>query len=580
MKSKLPLFVLLLVLVPTAILSLLAARSLNQDVVLARERLELSAANAVRSAVEAIESQLVDESDRIQAAMRECLAAGGDVERFRSAAGRLELDRVLVKRVYLFMNPWGFVWPEDNEVDDDRRIERDQLLAALRRVVVSRPAADAPIPLTLDGHHYRFTSLGGRQVFYAGYELDTDAFVDVAAVRLRQAAGGGILLTAKGPLLDLTSSPTDEAVIVTDSLGQQARVSPFTPLPDTLTLLAVNLPAPVDNVVITAYAEDPGEFKRMGAMRMHLYAWGIVLLAGGILGGVWLVISEARAEVRRARTRSDFVIGVSHDLRTPLASMKMLAESLLLDHVSDPGKRRVFLATIVNESNRLGQLIERVLFLIRFGQGGVQYRRSPGDLTAIVRDTVETFSDRFAAIADLDESGLTPRVSLTVEADLPTLELDEGAIRQVLLNLLDNAAKYGKKAVTAAAEPSDAATLPAIAVSVGCGQHRRRRGPAIACAVVTVKDNGIGIEPGEMKRIFGRYYRSERASHQHVAGVGLGLAVCKHAVEAHEGWMTVASEPGQGSAFSFFIPIVPRRRAGPRPVIGRDKVMEDRHGDR
>ena len=289
--------------------------------------------------------------------------------------------------------------------------------------------------------------------------------------------------------------------------------------------------------------------------------------------------------MQRAKARGDLIAGVSHDLRTPLASMRMLADSLYLGRVTDPSRQKQFLSTIVRESSRLGTLVERILFFVRLGEEALTYQFRPTKVDAVVAEAIESFqggsgSDSKACCRDLetgreaaappcsrrDASGNSggsaapptvsgnehdrssassmPDVKLDVEPDLPMVKADADALRQVVLNLVDNAVKYSKPMgdkIGSAREHSS------VTIKVG------RQGDAEL--TISVTDNGIGIPRNEMKKIFRRFYRVSGKQRDTVSGVGMGLALCRHIVAAHGGRIEVESELGKGSTFKVILPV-------------------------
>lgn len=295
-----------------------------------------------------------------------------------------------------------------------------------------------------------------------------------------------------------------------------------------LTLGEVRLAAPLASFVLTARPADEAAFEAGASLQTRLYAWGAGVLALAIVIGGTLLWRISAAEIRRARTRIEFAAAVSHDLRTPLASMRMLAESLHLGRITDESKRQKFLATLVTECDRLGRLTDRALYFIRFGQDALQYRLTEGDLGSLVRETAETYV----------MSGMkrAHHVKVHVEDGLPAVRFDGGALEQVVLNLLDNADKYS-------APDQD------IRVSVAATADRRQ-------VRLSVQDRGIGIAPADVRKIFRAYYRGERARSSDVSGVGLGLALCRHIVRAHGGRIEVESTVGEGSTFRVLLPAV------------------------
>jgi len=236
------------------------------------------------------------------------------------------------------------------------------------------------------------------------------------------------------------------------------------------------------------------------------------------------VVRGVREAERLSRMRTELVAGVSHELKTPLALLRLYAESLLLGRVADPEKREGYLRTILRETGRLTHLVENVLAFARIQAGGMACRREavgPGD---IVRDTVEAYRE------EIVRRGF--RIEAEIAPDLPAIEADRDAIAQALLNLLDNAAKYspdGKR----------------IAV------RARADGGSVR---IEVEDEGIGIRPEDIERIFDPFHRTDEARALGTRGSGLGLALVRNIADAHGGRVDVRSEPGRGSIFTLVIP--------------------------
>jgi signal transduction histidine kinase len=341
------------------------------------------------------------------------------------------------------------------------------------------------------------------------------------------------------------------------------------------------LASPLDRVTLVAYPADSQAFLANVRLQTRLYGWGgFVLIISGVVGG-WLMWREAVREIRAARERSDFAAAVSHDLRTPLSSMRMLAESLYLGRIEDESKRKRFLQTILKESDRLSRLTDRALYFIRFGQGALRYRMTEGDLGGVVKDVVETFAtgiegevreagtgqkvdeasrlvgrreeasgrkvDEASRLVgkreeESQESEGPPngdaeqrwRIDLRISSDLPAVRFDAGAMEQVVFNLLDNAVKYSRDNRL---------------IEVSIGEETSRRHIRVA-----VKDYGLGIDQKDLKRIFKAYQRG--GSSKNAAGLGLGLALCHDVVKAHRGTIEVDSQPGCGSTFTVVLPAV------------------------
>ena len=201
--------------------------------------------------------------------------------------------------------------------------------------------------------------------------------------------------------------------------------------------------------------------------------------------------------------------------------MKMLAESLFLEHVPDQAKQKEFLGTIVRECERLRQLIERVLFLVRFGQDALVFRPQAVDPGELAASAVETFNAR--------QTGQD--VVLEVANDLPRIKADRSAITQVILNLLDNAAKYGKR-----------------------GGHVELTVEKNQEIHIRVIDDGPGIAANHLPHLFTRFYRTEKGRSRSEGGTGLGLAIVKHIAQAHGGMVKVESRLRKGSTFLIRLP--------------------------
>ena len=271
------------------------------------------------------------------------------------------------------------------------------------------------------------------------------------------------------------------------------------------------------------FPRDPRGGLREVAASRRLY-YGIMALAiAGILAAGWFAWRTVRAELRIARMKSDFLANVTHELKTPLTSIRMFVETLQEGRVRDDEERKECLGVIARESERLAGLIQRVLDLSRLeSRGGAGLKIRDTDLGALARESAEIFRRA------LPEGG--PELTVAVADDLPSFPLDPGAVQGLVLNLLTNAAKYGGKRI-------------ALAVS-----HRR------GDAVIEVKDDGIGIPEEEQGRIFEKFYRVNDVLSRTVEGSGIGLAFVREVARAHGGRVAVKSGKGEGSTFTVTLP--------------------------
>jgi PAS domain S-box-containing protein len=226
-----------------------------------------------------------------------------------------------------------------------------------------------------------------------------------------------------------------------------------------------------------------------------------------------------RKEVERLK--NEFVSTVSHELRTPLTSLRGFSEILLRKSCS-PEKQRQYLTIIQNESKRLTNLINDFLDLQRIESGRQNYDFAPIDVVPLLHETVDLFA------------GTDKLHVIRVEAPdrLPDLKADSDRIRQVLSNLVSNAIKYSPEGGE---------------VVISAVQRE-------AIVQVSVTDHGVGMAPEAMTRLFTKFYRVDNANTRKIGGTGLGLALVKEIIEAHDGQVWVESELGQGSTFFFTLP--------------------------
>jgi two-component system phosphate regulon sensor histidine kinase PhoR len=249
-------------------------------------------------------------------------------------------------------------------------------------------------------------------------------------------------------------------------------------------------------------------------------------LPGNPPAGAVLVFHDVTDLRRLERMRQDFVANASHELKTPLASIKAYAETLIDWALNDESVNRRFLERIDEQADRLNQLILDMLSLARLDSSTEAFEHGPLSLAPVVEACVEGHRDRAIAkgLALSFEQGPLDGDSLVLA--------DEEAVRQILDNLIDNAIKY---------------TPEGGKVRVSCSL-------ATEFASVEVADTGIGIPRDELPRIFERFYRVDKARSRELGGTGLGLAIVKHLVSSLGGQIALASRPGSGSRFTVKIP--------------------------
>ncbi len=250
---------------------------------------------------------------------------------------------------------------------------------------------------------------------------------------------------------------------------------------------------------------------------------GLLALTAGMMV---LAVLQLRREQELARLRSDFISSVSHELRTPLAQILLFAETLRLGRVRSAAERTSATDVIVQEARRLMQLVENVLLFSRSERRMTRLNPAPTPLAPCVRETVDAWRP-LAAAAD---------TTLCTDLDDQAVALiDRGAVRQMLLNLLDNAIKYGPAGQT---------------VTVTVDRHAGR-------ARLMVCDRGPGVPLGERHRVWQPFQRLERDVHSAAAGSGIGLYVVRELAALQHGdvWIDDAPENG-GACFGVAFPLV------------------------
>ena len=246
-------------------------------------------------------------------------------------------------------------------------------------------------------------------------------------------------------------------------------------------------------------------------------------------GGAVIVLNDVTEMKRLEHVRRDFVANVSHELKTPIASIKGFVETLLDGAMDDPADTSRFLGIVARQADRLAAIVDDLLALSRIeqseGAGNLPVETVPvaSILTAVTLDCGPRAADR----------------SIRLEVDCPAnlaATLNAALVEQAVINLVDNALKYSESGKTvwlsaAASEPPGPREL-----------------------VLRVRDEGCGIEPIHLPRLFERFYRVDKARSRNLGGTGLGLSIVKHIVQAHTGAVSVDSEPGVGTTFTIRLP--------------------------
>ena len=251
----------------------------------------------------------------------------------------------------------------------------------------------------------------------------------------------------------------------------------------------------------------------------------------GSRGGVLLTFQDRSDREEAGRMRRDFVANVSHELRTPLTALLGFVETLKGPARGDAAASARFLDLMEREAARMARLVADLLSLSRVESDERIRPRTPVDLRALI----ENASESLRSLIKNDRA----RLAFELPPAPVTVPGDEGQLRQVLINLVENAIKYGRPGGTvtvALAEPASESAL---------------RGPG---ARIVVSDEGEGIAPHHIARLTERFYRVDGHRSREVGGTGLGLAIVKHIVNRHRGRLWIDSAPGQGSRFTVLLP--------------------------
>ena len=257
------------------------------------------------------------------------------------------------------------------------------------------------------------------------------------------------------------------------------------------------------------------------------------MAAPGATAGA-IVLLQDLTQVRRLQVmRRDFISNLSHELRSPLAALQLLVETLQDGAHDDPPAAERFLAQAEAEVNTMTQMVEELTELSQIESGQVRLRLAPVSVRELIDGPLERLRPQAEA------GGLT--VSVEIPANLPPALADAERMRQVVANLLHNAIKF---------------TPPGGHVTIAAEARRRddEAGATTPEIVIEVRDTGIGIAKAELSRVFERFYKSDRARTRGRGGTGLGLAIARHIVEAHGGRIWVKSKEGRGSSFFFSLP--------------------------
>jgi signal transduction histidine kinase len=278
---------------------------------------------------------------------------------------------------------------------------------------------------------------------------------------------------------------------------------------------------------IHLFFRDNDVLKRAADEQVAVYTWTGVLFILIILASGTVAARSIGNQVRLNKLKNDFIATVTHELKTPLASMRVLVDTLLEGNYRDQQQVTEYLQLVAKENERLSRLIDNFLTFSRMERNKQAFQMRPASPVSIARTAAQAARTKLSQGHCLFETDIPD--------ELPAIHADHDAMVTVLVNLLDNAYKYsGDEKRIKLSVARDAAGIS-----------------------FRVSDNGVGIPRRSLRKIFRRFYQVDRSLSRRAEGCGLGLSIAKFILDAHQGTITVDSKPGQGSTFTVTLPATP-----------------------
>jgi signal transduction histidine kinase len=323
---------------------------------------------------------------------------------------------------------------------------------------------------------------------------------------------------------DATVTKLPELADLTPPAGTRVRLEPQVQ-PAAEPLAALPMGSLLPDFRLALYPIDP--IAPVDSTRQaSLYLWTAVAVLFLIAVATLLAGRYVAAQVRLAHLKNDLIATVSHELKTPLASMRVLLDTLIEGRATSPVQTSQYLWLIAGENHRLSRLIDNFLTFSRMERDRRAFEMSPIDPREVILGAYETIRERFEPPDQ--------KLEIEVPATLPPIRGDRDALLTMLLNLLENAHKY---------------TEPVKRVRLRAYNNN-------AHVYVEVTDNGIGIPRRSLDRIFDRFYQVDQNLSRKSGGCGLGLSIVRFILKAHGGDIHVSSTPGSGSTFTVRLPAV------------------------
>jgi len=243
------------------------------------------------------------------------------------------------------------------------------------------------------------------------------------------------------------------------------------------------------------------------------------------IGGMIIVFQDITKQQKLENMRKEFVANVSHELKTPITTIKSYTETLMDGAIEDKDISMNFLSVINSECDRMARIVRDLLQLSDLDYKQTKWNKKPIDIKQLLREIYLKIK--------ISAEEKNQKIDLKIEENIGKVVADKDGIEQVILNIITNAIKY----------TPDGGNIEIIAKS---GEEK---------AIITVKDNGIGIPKEDISRIFERFYRVDKARSREMGGTGLGLSIAKQIIEAHNGEILISSEYNVGTTVDIILPL-------------------------
>jgi signal transduction histidine kinase len=398
-----------------------------------------------------------------------------------------------------------------NLAEDAKATDKLKKLAAAEELSIAAAETIRPFSSQFDGFFQ--TDLDQQRVYGLRHRTQSSTLLVLLSETGIASAFSGYQDTFTG---------SESAYRILDAAGNFVA---GTPRPAGKSFTAAPLSAAFPGWKVELYFEGGDVFEKAARRQIAVYMWTGVLVIVLILMAGGFATRAVGKQIRLSRLKNDFIATVSHELKTPLASMRVLVDTLLEGNVRDEAQAKEYLRLTAKENERLSRMIDNFLTFSRMERNKMAFTLADVRAAAIANDAIESVKTKFVAH--------NCHFAINVAEPLPEIQADHDAMVTVLVNLLDNACKY-------TAEDKE------IAVKVF---------PDDGFVCFAVSDNGIGLTRKHIRRIFDRFYQVDSSLARKAEGCGLGLSIVKFIVDAHKGKIAVESKPGKGSTFTVRLPV-------------------------